>query len=190
MPQDRGTTKHKNVGNAPGPGRRAVPPGKRDCALPDACSVTEFAGLCTAPILLAMLCLSCVLTIVAPATARGAGASATPVSRPFGVPSTITIHQNALAREQAAMGRELRVASRCIQNARRNLRDTKGNIDRVAQTDLLSCGRRAKQLQRKLKSLARKAEALSMSATAKVAYLRRQQALADLMSRLQSASGN
>ena len=136
-----------------------------------------------------VLCLSCGLMMIAPTMIYSQGAAATPASRPSGIPSTITIQQNALAQQQIAMERELRVVSRCIQNASRNLRDTKGNIDRVAQTDLLNCGQRAKQLERKLKSLARKADALSMSATAKALYLERLQALADLMSRLQGISG-
>ncbi|MCA1961794.1 MAG: hypothetical protein LDL33_13495 [Desulfomonile sp.] len=55
---------------------------------------------------------------------------------------------NFLTIERAAIQRELRVVTRCIRMARENLRDIQGNINRVAQTDLLNCNRRLQQLLR------------------------------------------
>lgn len=60
----------------------------------------------------------------------------------------------------------MRAALRCIANARRNLRDLRGNINRVAQTDLINCGRKVIQLQRLLERMGRTAGRLAVEAEA------------------------
>lgn len=86
------------------------------------------------------------------------------------------ILQNFLTIQRSALQRELRVLNRCIVNARENLRDIQGNINRVAQTDLLNCSRRLQQLRRAEARLARLAErrAAEAEAAAQLAEVNRQ----------------
>ena len=53
---------------------------------------------------------------------------------------------------------------RCIRIARQNLVDIQGNINRVAQTDLINCGRRLVMLLRKQQKLVRLSERLEAEA--------------------------
>jgi hypothetical protein len=65
---------------------------------------------------------------------------------------------------QAALERELRVIIRCLKNARENLRDVQGEINRAASIDLRNCGLRLKQLERKMAKLGKAAERLAQEA--------------------------
>jgi len=82
-------------------------------------------------------------TAVSPAFGQATGDSAANV--PAG---TGQILGNFLTIERAGIQRELRIVNRCIRMARENLRDSQGNVNRVAQTDLLNCSRRLQQLLR------------------------------------------
>jgi hypothetical protein len=86
-------------------------------------------------------------------------------------PSPLQIDQNFLKMSQEALRRELRETRRCIDNALLNLRDVRGNINRVNQVDLIDCRRRLSQVQRKIQQLGRAAERLSIEAQAQAAML-------------------
>lgn len=83
------------------------------------------------------------VAVTSPSFGQSAGDAATSQT-----PGTATIFQNFLTIESAALQRELRVVYRCINQAQQNLRDIQGNINMVAQTDLLNCRRRLQQLLR------------------------------------------
>jgi hypothetical protein len=104
-------------------------------------------------------------------------------------PSGLAIRQKILALRQARLERELNVVSRCLKQAQLQLRDINGNINRVASTDLINCGRQLRQVQRKLASLGREAAALSRRAEAQAflleSLIQRRAALA----RISAASG-
>jgi len=106
------------------------------------------------------------LTAVTCASGQTVSASATQSGRSSGTPSTLQIKQNFLSINEASIQRQMRAALRCIANARQNLRDLRGNINRVAQTDLINCGRKVAQLQRLLERMGRKAGRLAVEAEA------------------------
>jgi hypothetical protein len=84
---------------------------------------------------------------------RSIPATAAPVSPSIGVPSAASIQQNFLNQRQAALTRQLRDATRCLQNAQINLRDAAGVINRVKSTDIINCSRRVTQLLTQLKKV-------------------------------------
>ncbi|MEW6532498.1 MAG: hypothetical protein AB1473_16825 [Thermodesulfobacteriota bacterium] len=86
-------------------------------------------------------------------------------------PSPLQIDQNFLKMSQEALQRELRETRRCIDNALLNLRDVRGNVNRVNQVDLIDCRRRLSQVQRKIQQLGRAAERLNIEAQAQAAML-------------------
>ena len=106
------------------------------------------------------------LTAVTCASGQTVSASATQSGRSSGTPSTLQIKQNFISINEASVQRQMRAALRCIANARRNLRDLRGNINRVAQTDLINCGRKVTQLQRLIERMGRKAGRLAVEAEA------------------------
>jgi len=86
-------------------------------------------------------------------------------------PSTLQIDQNFLKISQEILQRELKETRRCIDNGLLNLRDVRGNINRINQVDLLDCRRRLSQIQRKIQQLGRAAERLNIEAQAQAAIL-------------------
>ena len=72
-------------------------------------------------------------------------------------PSRFQIQRNFLTIDRAAITRQVRQLERCIRNARENLVDIQGNVNRIAQTDLINCGRELEMLLRKQDRLARRA---------------------------------
>lgn len=83
------------------------------------------------------------LATASPAFGQATGSAASSTAAGAG-----TITQNFLSMERAALQREFRVVNRCITNARENLKDIQGNVNRIAQTDLVNCSRRLQQLLR------------------------------------------
>lgn len=82
------------------------------------------------------------------------------------VTGTYEIALNFVSMKQAALARDIRSTSRCINNAREHLRDIQGNINRVAQTDLLNCQRRMQQLLRDQAEMTRQFKRVSADADA------------------------
>jgi hypothetical protein len=70
-------------------------------------------------------------------------------------PSRFEIQRNFLTIERSNLTRQFRQLERCIRNARQNLVDVQGIVNRVAQTDLINCGRRLEILLRKQRKLTR-----------------------------------
>jgi len=79
--------------------------------------------------------------------------SATPVVRTPSTPSGLTIKQDFLAQQVAAIEDEIRVAERCVRTAGLSIRDVEGEINRVSSTDIINCGARLVRLQRALARL-------------------------------------
>lgn len=79
-------------------------------------------------------------------------------------PSRFEIQRNFLTIERSNLTRQVRQLERCIRIARQNLVDIQGNINRVAQTDLINCGRRLVMLLRKQQKLVRLSERLEAEA--------------------------
>jgi len=108
-------------------------------------------------------------------------ASATPVTSPSAAPSPFTIRQNFLRQQASTIQIDIRAAQRCIQIAQQTLVDVEGNINRVAQTDLVNCGRRLAQLAEALTKLDRTSAKLAQDAAAQAqiaaGLLKQQQAL-------------
>jgi hypothetical protein len=75
--------------------------------------------------------------------------------------------------ERSAVRRDLEVALRCIQNARRDLRNPDGTINKRASIDLLNCTKRAEVIQRLLDRVARRAGRLGEEAEAEAEALRK-----------------
>lgn len=71
------------------------------------------------------------------------------------------IRQRFLTQQQESLEREFRAVQRCIDYARRSLRDVRGQINRTAQIDLQNCAARAVVLERKSKILERQGVRLS-----------------------------
>ncbi len=100
------------------------------------------------------------------------------MTRGGGAPSTADIAQNFITMQQAAIARQLRQVQSCISLARENLRDVQGNINRVAQTDLLNCQRRLGELLRAQANLRRQSARTAQDAAAQAEMaqdLRKQQ---------------
>lgn len=79
-------------------------------------------------------------------------------------PSRFEIRRNFLTIDRADLTRRARQLERCIRNARENLTDIQGNINRVAQTDLINCSRALEMLLRKQQRLTRRASRLETEA--------------------------
>jgi hypothetical protein len=75
-------------------------------------------------------------------------------------PSNLTIRKHFFEQEQARIKRELRVIMRCIDFAKRHMRDVQGNVNQIAKTNLINCGRRLRFIQERANSLARKGQKL------------------------------
>lgn len=107
-----------------------------------------------------------------PCTAQASSVSkAREVSPVTGAPSTVTIKKNFLEMQQASLSRDIKVAVRCLENARYNFRDSQGNIDRVASIDLVNCSKRLELLTLALQRLAKKAGRLGSDAEAEAMAL-------------------
>jgi hypothetical protein len=104
-------------------------------------------------------------------------------------PSTLAIQQKILALKQAGLQRELNRISRCLKQAQLQLRDVRGNINRVARTDLLNCGRDLRRVQRKLANLGREADTLSRRAEAQAFFLQALIQKREALARISAASG-
>lgn len=113
------------------------------------------------------------LAVIPPCAAQSTRASASETSASSSGASTISIRQEWLAQQQAALKRALSEVQRCIKTAtnQTTLRDPQGNINQVPQTDVINCTRKLKQLQRQLASLQRKAAALGSDAQFEAAVL-------------------
>ncbi|MEJ2718393.1 MAG: hypothetical protein P8182_14870 [Deltaproteobacteria bacterium] len=98
-------------------------------------------------------------------SAATASSSASAISS---APSPYAIGQNFISIEQAGLTRKARQLERCIRNAQENLVDIQGNINRVAQTDLLVCGRELQIVLRKQQKLVRTSS--RMAAEAQIQY--------------------
>jgi hypothetical protein len=109
------------------------------------------------------------------AAAQGASttASAQQVTPAAARPSPLQIQQNFVQMERSAVRRDLEVALRCIQNARRDLRNPDGTINKRASIDLLNCTKRAEAIQRLLDRVARRAGRLGEEAEAEAEALRK-----------------
>jgi hypothetical protein len=117
--------------------------------------------------------------------AQQLSASATPVTTPSTAPSPFTIRQHFLSQQAATIQIDIRAAQRCVQNATQTFFDVVGNINRVAQTDLVNCGRRLAQLQEALTKLGRTSAKLAEDAAAEaeiIAGLLKQQQMLQAVS--------
>jgi chromosome segregation ATPase len=123
--------------------------------------------------IVASIAVPLLVTIVAAsaAPAQQLPARATPVSRISGTPSSATIKLDFLRQQADALEIDIRVALRCIETAQMRLRDVEGEINRVASTDIINCGRRLSELQRQLAKLERASARLGEEAAAEAEIL-------------------
>lgn len=121
----------------------------------------SLCGILAAAVVIAVLALT-----AASAQDMGQGGGASQSRGGVSITGTYEIALNFANMKQAAVAREIRWTSRCINNARERLRDIQGNINRLAQTDLLNCQRRMQQLVRIQADMTRQTRRVSFEADA------------------------
>lgn len=109
-------------------------------------------------------------------------------------PSRFQIQRNFLIIDRADLTRRVRQLQRCVRNARENLVDIQGNLNRVAQTDLINCGRQLEMLLRQQQRLTRRSNRIETEARLEAEILaqmlRQAAAMQNVSSSLSQISGS